>query len=503
MSPNNKTGVSYSSDIDYKLVIDSSKLRQTDGSGLSPQNVKAIVKALNKAQELVKPAFDKDAKMLLEVEDFTTRDLEELKTLVGSDDREKNFLASIYNNNIFIAGNMQVYDSFKNLLSINASELEIAKRTWVQYLGPSDKGSIQWITKIKDLFEFFGIVAKKISHNSNFRNNHHLLNHIIKVLELDKNSGVGKDLEDLFFPKEEVKDDEDRMEKWLQSPKIAKATLKYKDVLSFLCNQNDIRYNLDNLDMFPSSTETAWEDQLTIAVKVYAELVDDKVYDPDSAEVCLQQIGSEMANNPEKSWRFSLKYAGCRLNDFYDSVTLQDYKKWCEPTMESKMIEHNYGLGQRVALVINEFSLRMQNFIYQLASIPDKDFPDSGNKTHEDIDALYARITQSRFREMVIRTKKKNAGNVNLTQALTKLYTSLEDIKLGIYQDVVTILNTQLQIVIQEAKKLREVIQKTESLKELVATIDAVPSPFDGRIFFQSIFNLVFATSKLLNPSNN
>ena len=501
MSPNNKTGVSYSSDIDYKLVIDSSKLRQTNGSGLSPQNVKAIVKALNKAQELDKPAFDKDAKMLLEVEDFTTRDLEELKTLVGSDDREKNFLASIYNNNIFIAGNMQVYDSFKNLLSINASELKISQRTWVQYLGPSDKGSIQWITKIKDLFDFFGIVAKKISDNSKFRNNHHLLNHIIKVLELDKNSGVGKDLEDLFFPREEVKDDEGRMEKWLQSPKIAKAALKYEDVLSFLCSQNDIKYNLDNLGMFPSSTKPAL--QLTIAVKVYAELVDDKVYDPGFAEVCLQQIGSEMANDPQKNWRFSLKYAGCRLNDFYDSVTLQDYKKWCEPTMESKMIEHNYGLGQTVALVINEFSLRMQNFIYQLASIPDKDFPDSGNKTHEDIDALYARITQSRFREMIIRTKKKNAGNVNLTQALTKLYTSLEDITLGIYQDVVKILNTQLQIVIQEAKKLQEVIENAKSLKELVATIDAVTSPFDGRILFQSIFNLVFATSKLLNPSNN
>ena len=81
LSPNNSTGVSYSSDIDYKLIIDCRELMNGDGSTLNEEQVQKLVKKLNTAQEEddIKGTFDRDAKMLLEVADFTTRDLAELE----------------------------------------------------------------------------------------------------------------------------------------------------------------------------------------------------------------------------------------------------------------------------------------------------------------------------------------------------------------------------------------------------------------------------------------
>lgn len=83
--------------------------------------------------------------MLLEVEDFTTRDFAELEgylkpARVNDDalntEREKNFLASIYRNNIHIAGSGSVYSDFQKLLDDceQSNGLEVAKRTWIQYL---------------------------------------------------------------------------------------------------------------------------------------------------------------------------------------------------------------------------------------------------------------------------------------------------------------------------------------------------------------------------------
>lgn len=169
LSPNNNTRVSYSSDIDYKLIIDCRKLQSGNGRPLNEQQVKDLVKKLNKAQEAedVKGTFDRDAKMLLEVAPFTTCDLAELEKFLGKDETEKNFLASIYRNNIHISGSTYIYSKFKELLdkSNENNRLESARRTWVQYLGPSDKGSAMWIAKAAELKAFFGSVSKIITHH--------------------------------------------------------------------------------------------------------------------------------------------------------------------------------------------------------------------------------------------------------------------------------------------------------------------------------------------------
>ncbi|GFH56871.1 predicted protein [Chaetoceros tenuissimus] len=492
LSPNNNTGVSYSSDIDYKLIIDCRELMNGDGSPLNGGQVKKLVKKLNTAQEEddIKRAFDRDAKMLLEVADFTTRDLAELEKYLGEDEREQNFLASIYRNNIHIGGSASIYNKFQELLDkFNESNgLEIARRTWIQYLGQSDKGSVMWISKAAELKDFFGGVSEIII--SYLGDNVESLRELKKKL-LEQGDIEAVKIEEAFASNSETKgkkqhdpssrhkwlkspkEHEDApWKKWLHSPKVLKVALKIDEISNIIFAYPIIKTGLQELDMFPGNL--LLKEQLSIAMKVFTGLVDDGVYEPKAANECLMQIGSTLCT--DDNWRFSLKYAGCRLNDFFDSVTFDDYKKWCIG-MDAKEVSRRYNTGQAIASVINEFALRMQNFIYLLAATPDENFPETTGKSHEDIDALYSRMTKACFHEMVIRSKYTT--DVEIHYALNILGRGI----LGLH-----------------LSKLPIIANLKEIIRNLASSIGSDHNEVNGKPLFDGIFELVIETSKFLKP---
>jgi hypothetical protein len=153
---------------------------------------------------------------------------------------------------------------------------------------------------------------------------------------------------------------------------------------------------LDNLPIFKGIEKPA--ERLDRAAKVLGTLVDQDYlfmsgsntkkreesptplytkmqYHPGFAAPCLQQIGSKKLGSPFPSgWRFSLKYAGCRLNDFFDSVPNTDeYLKWCKSVFKYGDVRQIqvYNFVKTIALAVNKFSLSVQNCIYMLAISPE------------------------------------------------------------------------------------------------------------------------------------
>jgi hypothetical protein len=158
-SAKNRVGISLSSDLDYKLVFEAKSIITKDYKDLSEEQKKEFVTKLNQAQKNLKNRFDNQAGMLLEVEDFTTREMLAIDEDLKEKGTEKNFLASIYYNNVRITGSPDLYKDFTNILVAykresargNTEDFIIAKRTWTQYLGETDKGSMTVIQHLVDM----------------------------------------------------------------------------------------------------------------------------------------------------------------------------------------------------------------------------------------------------------------------------------------------------------------------------------------------------------------
>ncbi len=93
-------------------------------------------------------------------------------------------------------------------------------------------------------------------------------------------------------------------------------------------------------------------------------------------------------------WVYSVKFAGCRLNDFFDSVTPQNFTDAAtQPNKASAPAL--YSVANLAAAAVNKFALQLQNRVYELyglGSIPE--IP------HSEIDHFYARITANEFGEL-------------------------------------------------------------------------------------------------------
>lgn len=460
LSPNNMIGASLSSDIDYKLLFQPNVIMKRYGRGsvaLSPEDVKKFEEGLNKFQSKdLKSKFDKEANMLLEVQKFTTKSLPLLETQIIQEEPEKNFLSSIYYNHVYITGSESLYKEFKKLLHDNKAALKIATRTWTQYLGETDKGSIKIIQNLDKLYRVIEAVARYLCEE-----NIPLPGLVPDIIDMTLS-------ECKHYPNLEKRRflNESRASLWTFNALVSPMTLyevlnikirKGEKLADILGNAQKLRSILDATDLYKY---LSYGERLITIAKVMKGLIDenDNRYNPEFASLCLKQIGSPLAT--EREWSYSLKYAGCRLNDFFDAVPYAEYEN--DPNNSHEAL---YNSVKQIAEAINNFSLQMQNNIYLLASNPR---PTSGNKplSHETIDSLYSRLSKERFEEMIERADivgiKKDInhlcsvlGNSRHESLGQNVDTAITNI-LGNADNPFQFFSHLFNLVVESAEKLRE-----------------------------------------------
>jgi hypothetical protein len=494
-SPKNRVGISLSSDLDYKLVFKANNIKTKGGEALSDEQKKEFVTRLNEVQGLLKDKFDHQAGMLLEVEDFTTREILAIEEDLKTRDSEKNFLASIYHNNVRITGSTDLYSDFEEILDTykrkNTDDFIIAKRTWTQYLGETDKGSmtvIQHLAAMKTMLVACAPTLVDIVSNDRALNEHIMNKTGTDLSNFKKNS------------KFNIK------ERWVASPKVLKMILKKggRKAKAALDDNYRVKSAVDQLKIFRIVEDKKSEgiksptDVLERVAKVLSCLIDEDyvfradevqgekismMYDPNFADTCLKQIGSTLVTD---EWRFSLKFCACRLNDFFDSVPLEEYLSWIGHRVRGKSI---YDGTKNVAVALNKFALQMQNNIYLLAINPKKVLISGqagafelspfiemtpAKATHVQIDSLYARITRVQFMDMLARDGQQDVVNIRaqMNELITTLLNLASDFDFA-----------------RENANLRRIRTELNSPKRLT---------IDGKDFFETLFRVSMAAATLL-----
>jgi hypothetical protein len=227
------------------------------------------------------------------------------------------------------------------------------------------------------------------------------------------------------------------------------------------------------------------------------------MYQPGFANYCLQQIGSRLVT-PKSSWRFSLKFAGCRLSDFFDSVPSIDlFTEWWisaaqSPTLGASM----YVLAKKVAQTLNRFALSMQTAIYICAVNPIDKQPnadvigdvrfDNPRATHLQIDELYSRITRNQFLDIITRNDVVDLQRIirNMLAGIEAVRTDLMNFdERSIDENRQNALNLTMTSLQEESNRLMRQMNANEVFED------------DGRSFFEAMFNLAATTAKCLDPA--
>eukprot|EP00545_Synedropsis_sp_CCMP1620_P004867 CAMPEP_0119015008 /NCGR_PEP_ID=MMETSP1176-20130426/10506_1 /TAXON_ID=265551 /ORGANISM="Synedropsis recta cf, Strain CCMP1620" /LENGTH=787 /DNA_ID=CAMNT_0006968267 /DNA_START=75 /DNA_END=2438 /DNA_ORIENTATION=+ len=504
LSPKNSIGVSISSDIDFKLVFDPSVVFQKGtNKEITPLQTKEFVQLLNNALKKCVPAFD-EARLTLEVEDFTTKDLSSVADVLQKFEAERNFYASMVNNNVFIAGSELVYAKFlssvRDYIKVPSNNFIVAKRTFSQYLGESDKGSILAIAHVKKLKAVVDACGETLR----------------KYLDSWSGQGALKTFCKLTHHTEhEWHSLTDRKkEGWVTSVRVfyklvngAKMKLSHLpdgevELVKLIVEERSVSealLTLEAANVFPSLRNNHIE-LLKRVSKLLKGLADDEIlsfegrhligyhpYEPNFSSATYKLCGSKLST--DTSWRFNIKYVGCRLSDFFDAVPLKDYKKWNGTSAEAV-----YGIAKRVAVAINKFALSMQTAIY-LAAIyrlqpDDADAPTVIAASHSTIDNLYSRVSNSEFTEIIVMSAKDPVrgvgGLVDIRASLTALATDLSSLKNDCNKTM--------------KKSSEEVTSHAETLKTAIDDLGTKTPSNDGKKLFDAIFKLASDTANSLIP---
>jgi len=316
------------------------------------------------------------------VEDFTTKSIDRFKREILSVPSETNFAASIKNNKTPIAGDIEgntcLYKRFERALN---TVINVPTLAYNQYLGETDKASIEVIKHIKKLDMVLQscepVVTEVVSKV--LRND---------VVFLSKLLGTDSKIEPKMI---------NYIGSFGSNPRYIKAALKDTRVCTALTNEakkngSALAEALEELPIFHDETTLK---RIKKVAKVLSNFVpEDPVlqtrYSQEYSTECLKHVGSDYVtrdNGGTIDWRFSLKYGLCRLSDYFDSVTKEEYVG-----AQGNRLE--YDAIKKLASILNKFALRMQNLTYRLGFME--------KLTHADIDLIYARITKARF--MKIRT---------------------------------------------------------------------------------------------------
>ncbi len=369
MSPNNLRGASLSSDIDFKLVFDDTKMDEARANVLMSRMYKAL--------ESIGESFSADLGLTLEVQEFALKGLRKLATQASTIEAEKNFLTTAVENQVLMSGDPEVQEAFTKIIktkllaaaATNPDEPGLPVRVFDQYLGDSDKGSIRtikYLTKIQAAMEE---TVDKILADAD------LSALARKKLQMTSSADLGRALkkpESLLA----VLGDETFHQAAIKK-KLVDGIPPASDVPMFA--------DKDDYDRFKALTKNL------------------KAFHTDTGSF----IGSDDAD--EGNWVFSNKFSACRINDFFDSVSAERYRAYkgvlgtdgAEPDRTyhpgvAAALDARFKNARHVAGGINGFAIQLQMLVYRKYM---------ATTDHEDIDALYDKMTADQFDEPALRSR--------------------------------------------------------------------------------------------------
>jgi len=323
LSPRNEVGVSLSTDIDYKLVLDPGTIQVKTSNNnwvkLSDDEAKLtnLINFLTREQEKVQSDFV-DACMLLEVMYFTTKPIQKFKNDTLHVTAERNFAASIQFNNSPITGSAELYKKFADIL-VDA-KLDVPSSTWTQYLGETDKGSITVIKNVTDLLALTNAVACGLIKNG-------FLGTVEKWKELykDKTSHQWSTKRKIVVESLETPADERSSNIHLANPNMLKEALKI--VKEALKNPEKLVHaNESLLHLLPIFRNTLTKEEI-------ARLANQIVL-PDALEIVKE-------GKPEKLFQNANDSDLLHLVPIFDHTLAQneinDYFKWAEGGQEKEL----------------------------------------------------------------------------------------------------------------------------------------------------------------------
>ena len=438
MSGENLLGASLSSDVDFKLVIDDVALARELPTYRTNETVESVNEKIRQVLRKTKKEFDAKFRLTLEVESFTVKTLSDVAKQMANSEQERNFSATVINNQTLMSGNPAVQKSYKDIISARVGN-EIASRSWTQNLGESDKGSLEVIRSLPSFEDALRDIGKAVAADTQnlkveaFR----LMFGFEKFGDIIKeNVRLGRTFSDVAA-----------------DPNILKHLLKNDAFKRKLLAKREVINALNLVNMFGTNDN---EKKIDLIAKLTANFTVDNnsVLGPDRQINNRKFIGrADVTENDE--WVYSVKFSANRLYDTFDQTLVDDYvRAWGRNISEDQQtrLVQQYSGGRLIAEALNKFAVQVQDRIYDYQS-------EVRGATHEQIDDVYDRITASEFADILMRPHQKEAFLTSLKTLVTDLRT----------REPGVLPNMQLNLgnTLDTAESLVEQLSATSSFDEL------------------------------------
>ncbi len=383
MSGNNLFGASLSSDVDFKLVFDDEQLAlDLNAADLRDPRIENVRREIKGVLEGAQAKFERNFPLTLEVEAFTVKSLSQLAVEARDNTTERNFLATVLNNQTFMSGNPDVQKKFKAIIQREVG-LEIARRTWTQNLGESDKGSMEIIKALPEFEQILPAISSAIAGDAE----------------------LSRIVQQIIAPGEPVLPNAVLNPAFIRFPETVKQLLANDTISRRLAEMPAVVRALDSVRMFSSDRSV---EGMMRKLKLLSKLM------LNFTENGRRNFIGRPNLPPENGWVYSVKFAGCRLFDTFDQMTLENYQQ-NRPQDDRDPVE-TYNSGKQVAIAINKFAIQMQNRIYEYYGLGVE-----AGRTHADIDTLYPRLTSEEFSAMLNEPSLRAKINVMMTDLLNDL----------------------------------------------------------------------------------
>lgn len=260
------------------------------------------------------------------MEKFTTKATTEVKEALTFE-AEKNFYASMIGNHVCVTGDKDVYDKFITIIKecIAAAPASfIAQRTFDQYLGVTDKGSIAVIEKFSKFREVVDACTESdtmIKYKLPQKKTPHFYAVLhMKKTQFEEQLGIGK-----AFTKLENSMGELQKREWLAIPKVFYKMIDSKgkndkhELLELLLKEKAVEEKLSEiakLPLFKNTKDKQGKADLAKVLQLVAKLIKGvSAGSPDFHRPRLSDyvvVGTKRAK-AGRDWSYNIKYCGCRL----------------------------------------------------------------------------------------------------------------------------------------------------------------------------------------------
>jgi hypothetical protein len=433
MSGENLLGASLSSDIDFKLVLDDKALASELADYETDETVDTIAQKIREVLEGTQKEFEENFELTLEVEGFTVKTLGDVEKQMEESEQERNFSATVINNQTLMSGNAAVQQAYKAIIRARVGS-QIAQRCWTQNLGESDKGSLKVIEALPVFEAALGLVGQVINADAKLK--------ILAFELMFTFKGISEIIKLNNKPEREFSD-------MVSDPNLLKYLLKDTDFKTLLLNNKKVNEALNNVAMFDSQGN---DKKIDLIAKLTGSFtVDNNTVLDGVPYINNRNFIGRSDVTIDKEWVYSVKFSANRLYDNFDQTLVDDYVSAHDGNQRAQLVK-KYSEGRKIAEALNKFAVQLQDRTYNYQS-------EMLNASHQAIDHVYDRITATEFARILQRPHQKQAF-------LTSLRTLIQDLQtpeIGVSQNMQQEIKKETKI----ASQLIDEFQKTQEFNSL------------------------------------